>query len=175
MSDFKKAFKKTRGHEGGYVNDPDDRGGETYKGVSRSNWPNWNGWKLIDKAKKRKDFPANLEEIDLLQANIFFFYREEFWNEIKGNAIQNQQIAESLFDYAVNAGVKTAVKLIQEASGVDIDGIVGVHTLGALNSVRPELLLLRFMNLKIKRYIEICKKNSSQKKFFYGWVRRSVV
>jgi len=175
MSDFKQAFDKLMKNEGGYVNDSVDRGGETYKGVSRNNWPNWQGWKAIDDARNSMDFPHNLDFINTLQANIYFFYKDEFWKRIKGDDIKDQEIAESLFDYAVNAGVKTAVKLIQEASGVDTDGILGVHTLGTLNSIRPELLLLRFMNLKIHRYIKICRKNKSQKKFFYGWFSRSVV
>lgn len=41
MAEFNIAFQKTLTHEGGYVNDPEDSGGETYKGISRNNHKNW--------------------------------------------------------------------------------------------------------------------------------------
>ena len=47
MAEFKKAYDKTMGHEGGYVHDPDDAGGETYKGISRRYHPGWEGWKVV--------------------------------------------------------------------------------------------------------------------------------
>ena len=53
MADFKEAFELTLAHEGGYVKDPDDRGGETYKGIARRYNPGWSGWARIDKAKKQ--------------------------------------------------------------------------------------------------------------------------
>lgn len=52
MADFKTAYKKIEAAEGGYCFDPDDAGGETYKGISRRANPNWNGWISIDAIKK---------------------------------------------------------------------------------------------------------------------------
>ena len=52
MADFHKALKRTAKYEGGYVNDPADAGGETYKGISRRANPKWDGWQLIDAHKK---------------------------------------------------------------------------------------------------------------------------
>ena len=49
---YKEAIKKTLKYEGGYVNDKDDRGGETYRGVSRRYHPNWSGWKIVDEYKQ---------------------------------------------------------------------------------------------------------------------------
>ena len=49
MADFNQAFDITMGHEGGYANNKLDTGGETYRGVSRNNWPDWEGWRLIDR------------------------------------------------------------------------------------------------------------------------------
>jgi lysozyme family protein len=61
MADFKQAHSIVMNNEGGYANDPSDRGGETYKGISRNNFPNWKGWKLIDLHKLHVGFPQNLE------------------------------------------------------------------------------------------------------------------
>ena len=52
MADFRLAYKKIEAAEGGYVNDPDDKGGETYKGISRKANPDWDGWISIDQIKK---------------------------------------------------------------------------------------------------------------------------
>ena len=52
MANFNIEFEKLILAEGGYVNDSDDAGGETYLGISRKNNPNWSGWKLIDSIKK---------------------------------------------------------------------------------------------------------------------------
>ena len=47
MANFNQAFKKVMSAEGGYVNDPDDPGGETYKGVARKMNPRWSGWAIV--------------------------------------------------------------------------------------------------------------------------------
>lgn len=47
MADFKIAFDITNKTEAGYANNPDDSGGETYAGISRNNWPYWEGWKNV--------------------------------------------------------------------------------------------------------------------------------
>ena len=74
-------------HEGGYVFDPDDSGGETYKGVARKFHSKWEGWSKID--------------------------------------LHSQLVAQNLFDFAVNAGVRTASKIAQTVIESNADGILG--------------------------------------------------
>ena len=62
MADFTQAFQLMIVHEGGYVNDPDDPGGETYKGVARKIFSKWDGWTKVDTLKRQANFPANLEQ-----------------------------------------------------------------------------------------------------------------
>jgi len=47
--------------EGGYSNDIDDAGGETYAGISRNNFPDWYGWTIIDDLKDEINFPKNID------------------------------------------------------------------------------------------------------------------
>jgi lysozyme family protein len=54
MNRFNKFIKVVEKAEGGYVNDPADRGAETYKGISRKFHPNWPGWGVVDKHKPLK-------------------------------------------------------------------------------------------------------------------------
>ena len=52
MAIFEPAFKLLILHEGGYANNKNDIGGETYRGIARNYWPKWVGWKLIDHIKE---------------------------------------------------------------------------------------------------------------------------
>jgi lysozyme family protein len=56
MANFEIAYKRIEKYEGSYVYALDDNGGKTYAGLSRKVNPNWIGWKMIDVAKKKKDF-----------------------------------------------------------------------------------------------------------------------
>ena len=102
MSDFKKAIAPVLAYEGGYVNDPDDNGGETYKGISRKFWPRWTGWAFIDNAKKQEGFPGSLNKISGLNDSVLAFYRENFWKPIGGDNIEHSEVAGLILDSAVN-------------------------------------------------------------------------
>ncbi len=84
MADFDTAFERTLRCEGGYANDPVDRGGETWRGISRVHFPHWPGWALIDRARRAKTFPRNLDSSRRLAECVSTFYREQFWNRIEG-------------------------------------------------------------------------------------------
>lgn len=171
---FDPAFAKVIQNEGGYVNDPQDPGGETYKGVSRSNWNSWRGWQSIDLNKARPDFPANLEKDLDLQSAVKQFYNDMFWSKINGDALVSQAVANSIFDFAVNAGVKTSVVLAQMVVGTTQDGVLGDESVKAINNFDPEQFLASFALAKIVRYINIVKNRPASQKYFYGWVRRTL-
>ncbi len=174
MASFEEAFKATLAHEGDYVDDPDDSGGETYKGVARNKNPDWPGWKTIDLLKSQEGFPENLESDKTLQQQVRDLYKSEYWDRISGDRIDNQAIAESIFDFAVNSGTGTSSKLAQMAVGADTDGIIGPKTLKKLNSEDPRTFLSVFALNKIERYVAICEKRPHNRKYFYGWVQRAL-
>lgn len=174
MATFEIAYKKTLAHEGGYVNDPDDSGGETYKGVARAMHKDWTGWAIIDAAKNDSTFPKNLDNNEKLNEAIQDFYEKKFWNLIKATDIQSQLVADSIFDFGVNAGVKTSAKLAQKVVGVTQDGHIGAISLKALNAFNEEHFLSAFTVEKIRRYVEIIKLRPVTKKYLYGWIRRAL-
>jgi len=174
MANFNQAFKLMIEHEGGYVNDPQDPGGETYKGVARKMQPNWDGWPMIDLFKAHASFPSMLDGNIELQNKVIAFYEQKFWLRTGGDMIINQQVAESIFDFGVNAGVGTSVELAQGVVGSETDGKMGIHTADAINSFDPDLFLASFSLAKIARYISICKKRPESKKYFFGWVCRAL-
>ncbi|WDE13529.1 glycoside hydrolase family 108 protein [Thalassomonas haliotis] len=174
MADFDTAFEVTLEAEGGYVHDPDDPGGETYKGVARAKNPKWPGWQEIDLQKNKEDFPDNLDAHPELQAQIKALYKASYWDKIRGDDITDQDIAESIFDFAVNAGPKTSAKLAQVTVAAKTDGIIGPKTLKKINADDKRAFLAVFALAKIGRYINICEKRKSSRKYFYGWVRRAL-
>lgn len=135
MANYKEAISKVLKHEGGYVNDPADKGGETYKGISRKNWGSWGGWINIDGAKKRSNFPQSLYSNVLLNNMVVDFYQRNFWEPIGGDSIKDQSIANILMDAAVLEGIKPAVKRAQKIVGISQTGIFSEELKIKLNSL----------------------------------------
>ena len=163
MAEFVDAFNHVMAVEKWELtNDPDDLGGQTYAGISRKNWPKWEGWRDIDAGR--------LPEPRTVAA----FYRDGFWSVIGGDGIVSQKIAISLFSFAVNAGDKVAIKLAQQVAGVKADGIVGKDTLTALNAIDTDLFLARFALAKIARYRDIVVRRPEQRKYIMGWINRTL-
>jgi lysozyme family protein len=174
MGNFVSSFQKVLQNEGEYVNDPDDPGGETYKGVARKIWSSWDGWLIVDFARRQAGFPANLEKEPDLQEKIKDFYRINYWDKINGNSIDEEEVATSIFDFAVNAGVNTSASLAQMIVGAKPDGIIGNDTIEKLNDFDADHFLASFTVAKIARYINIIKKRPASRKYFYGWVCRAL-
>lgn len=135
MADYNIAFLGIKKTEGWYANDPIDRGGETYVGISRKFWPLWPGWKIIDLYKIQPGFPINLRADIQLNSLIKQFYKENFWDKIQGDLLRSQKIANLLMDSAVNEGIVPAVKRAQLLSGLPPTGRVDSLLLIKLNNL----------------------------------------
>ena len=85
-----------------------------------------------------------------------------------------QDIAESLFSFAVNAGQGTAIKLAQIVVGVTPDGAIGPKTLMAINGIDTDYFRAAFALAKITRYRDIVQRDRSQIKFLLGWINRTL-
>ena len=166
MASFDQAYEKMIDNEGGYqLHDiAGDRGGQTFAGIARNFHPEWEGWPLLD-----ADASPNAV-IPFVQD----FYTHHFWQRIRGDFIESQRVAETLFDFAVNAGISTASKLAQEVAGVTVDGIIGSRSVRGINSMEPDAFVNAFTLKKIARYTDIVNRNPSQSKFLLGWLNRSL-
>jgi lysozyme family protein len=183
MADFKTAYKITMAHEGAYANNKHDTGGETWKGIARKKHPDWPGWTLVDKAKQG-DFPANLNSIAGLQDLVEQFYKVKFWDHLKLDQVNNQKIANELFDTAVNMGQGIAALFLQRSLNVSnrngkdyaelqVDGDIGPVTINTLNNHPRQEQVLKLLNtLQGAKYIGICEANPSQEIFLNSWLSR---
>lgn len=163
MAEFLPAYEKMIVAEGGYVlhNVEGDRGGMTYAGIARNMNPQWPGWSLID---AKQDVPAQM---------VRDFYKAGYWNPIKGDQITSQVIAQTIFDFHVNAGA-VARKLAQLVVGATPDGAIGDKTVAALNAYDPDKFVMAYALAKIARYRDIVSRDRSQGKFLLGWINRTL-
>ena len=158
MADFDAAVTKTLINEGGarITDDPNDRGGLTKYGISQRSYPNEDIRNLTEQRAKE-------------------IYKRDYWDKVNGDNIQSQQVAENIFDTAVNMGPKTANRLAQMALEIEpVDGISGPQTVGALNAKDPESFIAEYTIAKIARYAAICNRNRTQTKYLLGWVNRAL-
>ena len=167
MAQFEPAFELMMKDEGGYVlhEVPGDTGGMTYAGIARNKNPQWPGWALVDKKEMGGSLTPMVRE----------FYRTEFWDKMRGNEISNQEVANTIFNFGVNAGLGMAVKLAQLVIGATPDGGIGAKTIEKLNQITDgQRFKESYALAKIARYVEICNKNPVQVKFLKGWLNRTL-
>lgn len=192
MASFEEAYAITKKIEGGYVNDPNDIGGETYCGIARNYHPGWEGWKIIDEAKEGLLLIAEMERNPILALLVRRFFKDTFWDVFLGDKIPYQTLANELFDTGVNQGVNTAIKYLQEALNflnnnqslypdLVVDGVFGNKTYTILTTHFKEYykggygiqLLLKIMNiLQGYQYLEAMRKSPIQEKYARGWLER---
>ena len=124
MAQFDEEFDKVILAEGGYVNDPDDAGGETYLGISRKNNPKWVGWEVIDAEKKKglKNITARLKKNTALTNSTKLLYKQNYWDVLELDDIPSQSIAHELFDTCVNCGKATAIRIAQQILMMTVTG-----------------------------------------------------
>lgn len=149
MNDFKKAVEFVLKHEGGYVNDPHDHGGETKFGISKRAYP-------------------NLDIKNLTRDKAIEIYKRDYWDMLPG-ALPTA-IHCVLFDCAVNAGHGRAIRLLQAAIKVNPDGQWGKLSQSALTKLNQNEVLLRFSTERIMFYSAL----STFSRFGKGWVNRVV-
>jgi lysozyme family protein len=180
MAQFSIAFQITMGNEGGYSDNPNDHGGETWKGIARNFWPNWPGWVIVDQIKGTN--PANLNQAlganAQLQSEVLAFYKQNYWDTESLDSINDQQTGNQLFDTAVNMGTGIASRFLQQAintlkpGAVTVDGQVGPLTIQAANALPAEQLYGAICNLRKQRYEQIIAANPSQAIFEKSWFSR---
>jgi len=176
MANFDNAIKTVMKHEGGYANDPLDRGGETYRGIARRFHPRWEGWAVVDAAKRFPGFITKVNTNPRLYGLAIRFYRDKFW---RYEGVASQRVAIKVFDAAVNMGSPNAHRILQRALRhlgfkLKVDGQLGLRTLRATNQSNEKALLLELRAYAAVHYAKIVARKPNQVKWLYGWMQRAV-
>ncbi len=187
MANFETALKKVLRHEGvkfdsqnvplpghtGYVDHPSDPGGET-------------NWGITHAVARRNGFVGHMRLLTYRWAKKI--YHNDYWQVLHAQEIDDQEIAEELFDTAVNCGPEVAQKFLQRTLNalnvkgtkypdLVVDGVIGARTIDALNAALRialwyRLCILRALDsLQCVRYIELAEQNEKFESFVPGWLR----
>ena len=157
-AEFKKALPAVLVHEGGYVNHPRDPGGPTNRGVTQRVYDAWRSNRELD--------TRSVKEIE--QAEVEAIYRAGYWDRVHGDAMP-AGVGYVLFDYAVNSGPSRAIKAMQAALGVPVDGTIGQMTINAVDTYGDHDALIAEIGAKRMAFL---RKLSTFDAFGKGWTRR---
>jgi len=121
MTPFDTALKFLLEQEGGYVNDPHDRGGMTNLGVTAATWARWSHKPATEPIMRA-----------LTPADVAPLYRVQYWMPVAGDSLP-AGVGLSVFDFAVNAGVPIAARALQRIVGEKQDGWIGAGSLASVS------------------------------------------
>ena len=155
LKTFDEIIEQVLEHEGGYVDDPTDSGGETKYGISKRAYPNEDIKALtVERAKE--------------------LYKRDYWDRFKVDNLPDR-IRHIYFDMCVNMGGGRATKILQEACNsknsnkIDVDGGIGKNTIKASANLED----FRLRAYRVMFYAELVMKKPNQMKFWVGWFKRS--
>jgi lysozyme family protein len=152
---FEDIIEKVIADEGGYVNDPDDAGGETKWGISKRSFPD-----------------INIKELTRKEA--ISIYERFYWIPSKAEKLPSD-IRAVYFEMVVNMGQPSAVRILQRACNgagakIGVDGRIGAMTVGASQKVSTE----RLVSYQVLFYAQLVTRKPDQEKFWFGWFMRAV-
>ena len=148
MSAFEQAFSIVIGHEGGYVDDPNDPGGETKYGISKRSYP-----------------AVDIGALTLEGAQAI--YQRDYWDRMECDAL-DPGLALVAFDSAVNCGVGRATRWLQEAVGAAADGVIGPDTRAKIKVADPHAVLVAIHAMRIDYMANL----PTWSRFGRGWSKR---
>ena len=149
---FQQMFDRLIGHEGGYVNDPRDPGGET-------------NWGITKRTAQANGYTGAMKAMTRDQA--LKIYQAAFWVRYQCDKMP-EAVAFQFFDAAVNHGFGNASRMLQRAVGVADDGVIGSRTIAAIKQTAISDVI---MHLNAERLEFYCKLDNFTS-FGKGWVRR---
>ncbi|SVB23091.1 uncharacterized protein METZ01_LOCUS175945 [marine metagenome] len=157
LTSFDEIIEVTLEHEGGYVHDPKDLGGETNFGIAGRFYPD------VDIKNLTKEQAKDI-------------YKKDYWDKNKVDDLPDN-LKHIFFDMAVNQGRGSAVKILQRAINgkggkLTVDGGFGPGTKAALAKHTPELARVRCY--RVKYYMDLVARKPEQERFLFGWFRRAL-
>lgn len=199
MANFKIAYNKTLLEEGGLNDNPNDAGGLTMMGVCYRDWNNEYpmffiivnnyikvseldlAYKLpndtdINKKNRRMRIKQCKELVyKLCNGNNKFMeilskIYKTYWDKCKLELLNNQDAANTIFDFAFNAGANRAVRYAQRIVNTKEDGIMGTISINAINNA--DNFVKDYNDARKSYYQKISAKNSNQV-FLGGWIKRT--
>lgn len=161
MGKFEDALRFVLSAEGGYTDNKNDRGGATNKGVTQAAYDKWRTAQM-----------SPLSDVKwITDGEVALLYRDYYWEPAHCD-ILDAPVSTMHFDSAVQHGVGRAIRFLQEACGVYMDGRWGAITAGAaLNMTHAQAKA--YLDARRNFYDEIIQHDPSQAVFARGWTNRA--
>jgi lysozyme family protein len=169
--DYRKFVPFVLRWEGGEVNDPDDSGGHTNKGITRATF-NQHSRKLLGKEPTLANFKAMTRE-DAMKF-IRHFWMKATWN----NRIKSQAVAEAITSWYWGSGaegIKQWQRMLRDKFGkrdIVVDGGVGPQTVNYTNAILEKTILVAAIETRAQTFQRIAKNSPAKAKFLKGWLNR---
>lgn len=174
-ADFRIAYAFIMKHEGWYANVSNDRGKETYGGISRKYNPDWWGWRFIDDYK-RKNGPipryTHFPELDFWVMDYYL----DIWISENFDKIIDQEVASYVLDFRINgtSSVRIIKRSIKDAGeNIELNHKMTIETIDLINKIDKKKFLNSLKNRRVNYYKNIVKRDSSQLIFLKHWLARS--
>lgn len=161
MTVFDQALAFTLREEGGYADDPADHGGATNRGITQHEYDSWRARKGLTLQLVR-----GLDDSEMHQ-----IYDEDYWQPGKCPRLADA-LAICHFDWCVNHGVSGAIKTLQQALGVDADGVFGPATAAAATAADAQAVTQTYLELRRQWYRRRVVAEPGQSRFLKGWLAR---
>lgn len=146
--------------EGGFVDNPADRGGPTNLGITLVTLSQFLGRK------------ASVEELKSITPEFAHsIYEELYLNKPGINQIEDEKLRAVVFDAAVNHGPRPAIQMLQRAIGVSPDGLLGPETLDKAKSLGTPVPF-HFLRERTLAYASLVQSDARQAVFLKGWLAR---
>lgn len=162
---FERALAMVLLREGGYTNNPHDRGGATNKGVTQKVYDAW-----------RRSHALPIRSVaEIGNTEVATIYLTQYWDPAWCEKLP-EHLGIIHFDAAVNHGVRRAVRLLQLAVGANADGVIGKDTMKSLETALAmtdeDAIIDNYLNRRSDFYDEIVERDPTQVKFIAGWKNR---
>lgn len=147
--------------EGGFSDNPADPGGATMKGITQATYSRYL------KSKGLAERPVK----DIEDFEVQAIYSEMYWTPSHAGEL-SPKLGVVVFDTAVNTGCQRAVKLLQDAAGVESDGVFGVATRTALEGIPDAEICEAMIDARRSFYRALVSEKPDLAGFLHGWLRR---
>ena len=164
MANYEKLVPFIRKWEGGYVNDPLDKGGATNAGVTIATYREY---------RRKKGYPnTSVDDLKrMTTAEWQEIFKTLYWNRWRADEIGSQSVANILVDWVWGSGV-WGIKIPQRLLSVAEDGLVGPKTIAALNVADPRQLFAKIKQSRLQYIDDIIRRTPTNERFRRGWINR---
>lgn len=175
---LKIAFKLEHGSDDKALHKNPTENGLTFCGIYEESNPHWIGWKTVKEVLLKHNGDIKKASVELMSMTsiisaVEVMYKLLYWDKMKGDDIISQKIANEIFIFGINVGMKNAIKTAQRCVGVSADGVIGNMTIKALNDFDDTKFDMMFDDLEKSYYKSLANKNPKLSIYLKGWNNRA--